>query len=297
MDNTSYVEELRLFLLKEKAIYHNLNLLRLQATYYEGFLWAPLEEEQTLMKTMQTLVKEKPNIAGGQIQAVKKPPGQKVPTHFKTRDFTWPFQEIVNTYGVPRYREVNPGLFTCATFPFLFGVMFGDIAHGGILLFLSIMFVLKADEIRASKSPLAAGLKGRYILLMMACMAFYAGFIYNDFASIPLDLFGTCWNRQKPEDDQRYPNGIEATPKGCTYPFGVDPKWYVANNELNFINSLKMKLAVIIGVAQMLLGLFLKAANTIYFRQWLDFICEFIPQIIFMCCTFGYCLASPSFLV
>ena len=35
------------------------------------------------------------------------------------------FQGIVNTYGVPRYGEVNPALFYIATFPFLFGVMYG----------------------------------------------------------------------------------------------------------------------------------------------------------------------------
>lgn len=44
-------------------------------------------------------------------------------------------KEIVNTYGIPRYREANPGLFTIVTFPFLFAVMFGDMGHG-LLLFL-----------------------------------------------------------------------------------------------------------------------------------------------------------------
>lgn len=36
----------------------------------------------------------------------------------------------MNTYGIPRYDEINPGLFTIITFPFLFGMMFGDIGHG-----------------------------------------------------------------------------------------------------------------------------------------------------------------------
>jgi V-type H+-transporting ATPase subunit a len=49
-----------------------------------------------------------------------------------------------------------------------------------------------------------------------------------------------------------------------------------------------MKMAVIIGVVQMSFGIFLKAVNAVHFRQPLDFIFEFIPQIIFMMVTFGY---------
>ena len=68
----------------------------------------------------------------------KKPP----PTHFKMNPVIWGFQEIVNTYGVPRYKEINPGLFTIVTFPFLFGVMFADIGHGLIhfLLIIKVLF-------------------------------------------------------------------------------------------------------------------------------------------------------------
>jgi len=45
-----------------------------------------------------------------------------------------PTQELINTYGVPRYREANPAYFATIFFPFLFGVMFGDIGHGSMLL-------------------------------------------------------------------------------------------------------------------------------------------------------------------
>ena len=48
------------------------------------------------------------------------------PTYFQTNKFTEAYQGIVDTYGVPRYKEVNPGLFTIISFPFLFGVMYGD---------------------------------------------------------------------------------------------------------------------------------------------------------------------------
>jgi len=60
-------------------------------------------------------------------------PGLTKPTLFRLNEFTWAFQEIINTYGVPGYKEVNPALFSAVSFPFLFGVMFGDIMHGALL--------------------------------------------------------------------------------------------------------------------------------------------------------------------
>jgi V-type H+-transporting ATPase subunit a len=59
------------------------------------------------------------------------------PTHYKLNEFTTPFQEVVSTYGVPLYKEINPSYFTIISFPFLFGVMFGDIGHGVFVLVLA----------------------------------------------------------------------------------------------------------------------------------------------------------------
>jgi V-type H+-transporting ATPase subunit a len=49
-----------------------------------------------------------------------------------------------------------------------------------------------------------------------------------------------------------------------------------------------MKLAVILGVLQMSLGVFMKGLNAIYFRNGLDFLHEFIPQILLLWVLFGY---------
>ena len=56
----------------------------------------------------------------------------------------------MDTYGVGRYQEANPALFAAITFPFLFGVMYGDIGHG-IFLFLGSLFMV-INEKKLQKS-------------------------------------------------------------------------------------------------------------------------------------------------
>ena len=68
----------------------------------------------------------------------------------------------------------------------------------------------------------------------------------------------------------------------------VDPAWKWAANGLQYTNSLKMKMSVILGVSQMVFGIILKATNDLHFKDPLSFYCEFVPQIIFMNLIFGY---------
>lgn len=55
-----------------------------------------------------------------------------------------------------------------------------------------------------------------------------------------------------------------------TYPFGVDPKWHGTRSELPFLNSLKMKMSILLGVAQMNLGIILSYYNAKFFRNNLN---------------------------
>lgn len=47
-------------------------------------------------------------------------------------------------------------------------------------------------------------------------------------------------------------------------------------------------MAIIIGVIHICFGIILKGVNALFFNEGLDFGFEFVPQIVFMCCTFGY---------
>lgn len=129
-------------------------------------------------------------------------------------------------------------------------------------------------------------LYGRYMILLMGCFAIYCGFIYNDFFSLGLNIFGTRYvPRAQDKNTTQYG---PSTAKAFPYPFGFDPVWKGADNELDFFNSFKMKLSVIIGFVHMLAGVVLKGVNNLYFRDYLTFTLEFIPQILFFVCLIGY---------
>lgn len=99
---------------------------------------------------------------------------------------------------------------------------------------------------------MAGLLKIRYLILLMGFFAAFSGFIYNDFMSIPLFIFHSCYPIQTDHDaghSNTTEHNVEMIQKqDCVYPIGVDPAWYLSVNELNFMNSLKMKISVILGV-------------------------------------------------
>jgi len=49
-----------------------------------------------------------------------------------------------------------------------------------------------------------------------------------------------------------------------------------------------MKISVIFGVAQMMLGTVLKGVNAVYFRRPVEFIFVVLAQVLLMCCLFGF---------
>lgn len=217
------------------------------------------------------------------------------PTHFVTNKFTYAYQEFVNTYGIPRYREANPALFTAATFPFLFGVMYGDIGHGMFLFLNGCMLVWNEKKAEGVKrDELTEGLHvGRYMITMMGFFAVYAGLVYNDCFSLGLNLFKSRWEFYG-QDDLEVEEGdaayqlAEYGSDESVYPFGLDPMWHVTSNELLFFNSFKMKLSVIFGIFQMFFGTCLKGVNAVYFGEKLDLYFEVIPMIVFAASLFIY---------
>lgn len=282
MENTetSVIQLYKWFVIKEKALYENLNKLKMGDRLLIGLFWCPVSQTKNISEEIQK-IKQDRNISGPQMWK-REGHGITPPSYFKTNEFTEVFQEIVNTYGVPNYKEVNPAMFAIVTFPFLFGVMFGDIFHGFMLLLFGSFLCLMNEKIKDTAIGALSG--ARYLILMMGFFAFFIGICYNDFASIPI-WGGTCWECPRP-----IPTGTQVCKlkPDCVYNIGVDPSWYISNNQLTFVNNMKMKMSVIFGVAQMSLGIFMKAFNSLHFGHLVDFFFEFLPQITLLWALFGW---------
>ncbi|EEC18462.1 vacuolar proton ATPase, putative [Ixodes scapularis] len=222
---------------------------------------------------------------------------EKPPTFNRTNKFTRGFQNIVDAYGVSSYREVNPAPYAIITFPFLFAVMFGDAGHGLIMFLFALFLVLRETSLQKIKN---AGeiwdtfFNGRYIIMLMGLFSIYTGLIYNDIFSKSANVFGSSWHGPKdlPFGNKTSDQPIMLNPKenyaGTPYPFGLDPVWMMAQNKIPFTNSYKMKMAIILGVMQMLFGVVLNIWNHLFLRTYMNIWTEFVPEVIFLTALFGY---------
>ncbi|KAK4408540.1 V-type proton ATPase subunit a1 [Sesamum angolense] len=352
---------------REKAIYDTLNMLNFDVTKkcLVGEGWCPVFAKTKIQEALQRATFDSNSQMGiifHVMNSVESPP-----TYFRTNHFTNAYQEIVDAYGVAKYEEANPAVYTIVTFPFLFAVMFGDWGHGICLLLGALILIAREKRLGSQKlgSFMEMLFGGRYVLLMMSLFSIYCGLIYNEFFSVPFHIFGSsaemlpavlpipflfmfCLHGQRKNDNEEergnncirkesrlrdlkrrisidhvnqcgspilyfnaFPFGFstfelhyisdlcifssfcDARTVGLvkyrdTYPFGVDPSWRGSRSELPFLNSLKMKMSILFGVAQMNLGIILSYFNARYFSSSLDIKYQFVPQMIFLNSLFGY---------
>jgi V-type H+-transporting ATPase subunit a len=180
-DNPSSLEVYKWFVTKEKAIYSSINFMRQGNATYIGYFWSPSEREDEVRVKLRTYPTT--SIERFENHSIKPP------TFIKSNDFTFVFQEIVNTYGVPMHKEINPAVFAIVTFPFLFGVMFGDVGHGFLVFLMGLIFIMINRKYK-NDPDMEGYLSMRYILLMMGFFAMFSGLIYNEFFAIPMTIFG-----------------------------------------------------------------------------------------------------------
>ena len=93
--------------------------------------WAPHAAVPELRACIEPL--------GGAVVALATPVGVDPPTLLAPRGAAAPFRLLIDTYGTVRYADLDPTPFAAIAFAVMFGMMFGDVGHGLILITLGLL--------------------------------------------------------------------------------------------------------------------------------------------------------------
>jgi len=166
---------------------------------------------------------------------------QNPPTKVSNNRFVRPFGELTKLYGLPHYDEVDPTPLMAITFPIIFGLMFGDLGHGLVLLFGGLIVGLLIKGNRAIKNVC-------YIMAACGAAACVAGLVFGEAFGQPLP-WGPLW---------------------------INP---TENPTVNVFTFLVFSLFV--GIIQIISGIVLEMTNFALKHQYIDSILTSVPKIGF----------------
>ncbi len=143
----------------------------------KGFV--PKKKFHALTKSVYGILGEKALVLENDLAIDEDPP-----TKINHNKFISPFEEITRLYGLPHYEEFDPTPVMAITFPLIFGLMFGDVGHGLVLL---VGGLTVGKLVRKNK-----GIKNMcYILAACGIGAIIAGALYGEFFGT--QLFHPLW--------------------------------------------------------------------------------------------------------
>lgn len=137
--------------------------------------WLPSDRYTELEQTVNAATKGRAFVS---VQEITKPDLKKVPIEYDNSKVVSPLQEIMNLYGRPTYKEVDPSFLIFITFPLLYGMILGDIGYALILLAFALIIkkVVSTDAVK----PLMN------ILIYCQLWTLLFGILYGEFLGFSL---------------------------------------------------------------------------------------------------------------
>ena len=159
------------------------------------------------------------------------------PVLLETPKLLKPFETVITNFAVPAYGTINPSYIVALTFMLMFGLMFGDVGHGAVVLLAGIIGTITARKKR----------KPDYIYNLMCYCGLSAVFFGVMFGS----YFGYSW---LPAVWFNYHGAV------------------VGHNASGMVQSLMQILALSawLGVGMISLGIFFFFYNCICCKKWLE---------------------------
>ena len=114
-----------------------------------------------------------------------------IPVLFNNPLLISPFERLTGLYGTPRYKEIEPTIFFALTFLLMFGMMFGDVGHGAVLLSIGYLIFRRFYKYMD------------YGIILMECgiVSVFFGILYGSIFGLE-DIIPVLWFR--PMDNISY---------------------------------------------------------------------------------------------
>jgi V/A-type H+-transporting ATPase subunit I len=120
--------------------------------------WIPRNALDELVHTVREITNNQADI---QVLEPRGTARQQVPTLLGNPAFLRPFQNILSLYGFPGYGEVDPTPLVALTFVLMYGMMFGDVGHGFLLVLVGLWFSWRSGSADSLGSVIVtAGVSG-----------------------------------------------------------------------------------------------------------------------------------------
>jgi V/A-type H+/Na+-transporting ATPase subunit I len=131
--------------------------------------------------------------SGGAVVELPRPKGVQPPTLLRRRGGPQPFTTLVRTYAEVPYADVDPTPFAAAAYVVMFGMMFGDVGHGLLIVLLAMLALLSRTGRPRSLAPLLSRLRpAAPLLLALGLAATAAGAAYGEFFG-PTGVVPVLW--------------------------------------------------------------------------------------------------------
>jgi V/A-type H+-transporting ATPase subunit I len=157
--------------------------------------------------------------AGAALVELPKPVWADPPTLLRSVRLARPFRPLVETYGAARYEDIDPTPFAAVAFVLMFGVMFGDVGQGLVLVLLGLF-------LRRTHGRLASLRSAWPLVVACGASGAFFGLLYGEFFG-PTGLVPTLWLDPLEEPLRLLAAAIAfgAVLLACSYAIGTVNRW------------------------------------------------------------------------